>query len=643
MSPTTRALLRTSLIVLAAAAALPAVPAEWSPARRAPAAVAASDADGRVIVRFKAGTERMRAQAAGDRIPHHAQALGAALGVALRDGTAIDTRTQAMRATGTSSAALMALLRTHPDVEAVYEDQRRRITAVPSDPFYPGGQVAITPAVGQWYLRNSSPTLVSSINAEAAWDVTLGSPSIVVADLDTGVRFDHPDLAGKLLPGYDFISADSNGSFTTAADGDGRDADPSDPGDFDVNFPQYGSTWHGTQTSGLIAAATNNGVGMASIGRNVMILPVRVLGVDGGLDSDIVAGMRWASGLHVPGVPDNPQANWASVINMSLGGTGACTQLYRDAVVELAARGTVVVAAAGNEEGLAVDAPANCPGVVGVGAVRHSGTKVGFSNVGPELSITAPGGNCVNATGACLYPLLTTTNAGFRTPVAYTGQGTYTDSFDATIGTSFSTPLVSGTLALMFSADPTLTAAQAIDLLKATARPFSVTGGSAGIAACRAPSSAVQDECYCTTSTCGAGMLDAGGAVLAAVGQQARITRDAGNLIVGTPITFRASSSILNARNVVSYTWTLTDTGATPSSLVASADGLSATLTPSSVGSYQIALTIVDSTGARMSAQSAVDIGNPPSDSGGGALGAGWLLLLGLGTAALAVLRVRRA
>jgi len=556
----------------------------------------------------------------------------------LTDGAAIDTRTQAMRATGTTSAALIAMLSQHADVEAVYADQRRHAHAVPNDPLYPGGQTVNTPAVGQWYLRDSSSATVAAINAEAAWAVTTGSPSIVVAVLDTGVRPEHPDLAGKLLPGYDFISADSNGTFTTAADGDGRDADPTDPGDYDRNDPSSTSSWHGTQTAGLIGAATNNGVGMASIGRDVKILPVRVLGFDGGLDSDIVPAIRWAAGLHVPGVPDNPQANWASVINMSLGGTGACTQLYRDAIAEVTARGVAVVASAGNEAGLAVDSPANCPGAVGVGAVRHTGTKVGFSNLGPELTITAPGGNCVNTatTAPCLFPLLTTVNLGSRAP----GASGYTDSFDATIGTSFSAPLVSGTLALMFSADPTLTTAAAVALLKATARPFPVTGGGSGVAACHAPGTAVQDECYCTTTTCGAGLLDAGGAVLASAGQQVFIDRAAGAAVVGTPITFSASWTNSLGRTVSSYSWTLTDNGAAPSDLVSS--GVSATLTPSTAGPYHIALTITDTTGARMTAQTTVDVADASSSGGGGggALGATWLLLLGLGTAALA--RTRR-
>ncbi len=156
------------------------------------------------------------------------------------------------------------------------------------------------------------------------------------------------------------------------------------------------SSWHGTQTAGLIGALTNNGVGMASVGRTVRILPVRVLGKCGGFDADIIAGMRWAAGLSVPGVPANP--NPARVINMSLGGAGVCTQAYVDAVNEINAAGVTIIASAGNSTGHAVSSPANCPGVIAVAGLRHVGTKVGFSDLGPQISISAPGGNCVNLT-----------------------------------------------------------------------------------------------------------------------------------------------------------------------------------------------------------------------------------------------------
>ena len=146
---------------------------------------------------------------------------------------------------------------------------------------------------------------------------------------------------------------------------------------------------------------------MASVTRNVRLVPVRVLGKCGGQDSDIIAGMLWAAGISVPGAPANP--NPARVLNMSLGGAGACSSAYVDAITQINALGAVVVVAAGNDTGHAVGTPGNCPGVITVAGLRHIGTKVGFSDLGPEVSIASPGGNCVNtgATDPCLYPILT--------------------------------------------------------------------------------------------------------------------------------------------------------------------------------------------------------------------------------------------
>src|SRR6185503_1952828 len=259
---------------------------------------------------------------------------------------------------------------------------------------------------------------------------------------------------GKLLPGYDMIR-----DTEVANDGDGRDADASDPGDWltleEVQDPHSffyqcdttaeNSSWHGTQTSAMIGALTNNGIGMASVARNVRILPVRALGKCGGFDSDIIAAMRWAAGLNVPGTPINSTP--ARVLNLRLGSEGACTAAYTDAVAEINAAGAVVVSSAGNSTGHAAGAPANCSGVVAVTGLRHAGSKVGFSDLGPAISIAAPAGNCVNtAPGTpCLYPMLTAANSGLTTPVSNAAGGSiYTDSFNISVGTSFSAPMVTG-------------------------------------------------------------------------------------------------------------------------------------------------------------------------------------------------------
>lgn len=492
----------------------------------------------RVIVKFKQDSILLRKHAlsatAGasktlDAVMARASSLGARLGMNLHAGRALSEHTQVVSMTGISSAALAERLGAEADVEYAAVDQRRTHFAVPNDPLYTSGLPINSgsggPAAGQWYLHAPAGEVTSSINATGAWDITTGSPDIVVAVLDTGVRPEHPDLANSLLGGYDMVS-----DVPTANDGDGREAAAADPGDWvtasesnDPSGPFYqcdvgGSSWHGTTTASLISAASNNGIGMAGVAGGVKLLPVRVLGKCGGYDSDIIAGMNWAAGLPVPGIPVNPTP--AQVINMSLGGSGSCPLSYLDAIGAITGKQNpaVIVAAAGNSAGHAVNAPANCSGVIGVASLRHIGTKVGFSDLGPEISISAPGGNCVNtAYGTpCLYPILAATNTGFTTPAA----SSYTDSFNVSVGTSFSAPLVSGTVALMLSVQPSLKPAEVKTILQSSARTFPSVGASNGsqsgtVQNCHAPNGSDQLECYCTTTTCGAGMLDAAAALAA--------------------------------------------------------------------------------------------------------------------------------
>jgi serine protease len=495
----------------------------------------ASTQQARVIVQFKAGSPLLVTKATsepGARI-ERANALAARSGRVLDAGAAVGPRSQVVLTTGMSSEALAAELTQDSEVEFAVPDGRRYALDVPNDPLYLHGLGASGPAAGQWYLRPPDTDIPAAIDAQSAWDISIGSPSIVVADVDTGVRFEHPDLlavaaGGNLLPGYDMIS-DAN----IANDGDGRDADASDPGDWvtqaelsDKNGPYYqcvpnprNSSWHGTRVSGILAALTNNGIGMASVGRTIRVLPVRAVGKCGGYDSDIIAGMMWAAGFSVPGVPANTTP--ARVINLSLGGPGTCTAAYQQAIAQITAAGVTIVVSAGNDTGHAVGVPANCPGVIAVGGLRQAGDKVGYSSLGPEVAIAAPAGNCVN-TGAgtpCLYPISTTADIGTTVPV----QPTYTDGLvNPTFGTSFAAPLVAGTAALMLATRGTLVPAQIAQILQSTARPFPTTGGSDGTPACTAPQFDAsgnpidQSECYCTTSTCGAGMLDTYAAVQSA-------------------------------------------------------------------------------------------------------------------------------
>lgn len=457
---------------------------------------------------------------------------------ALERGWNIGGGLSVMQLSGRPSAheldALLAALRADPEVEFAALDERVKAHAyTPDDPLF---------ATDQWYLKDATP---AAIRAHEAWQITRGGTSpadstVIVAVLDTGVRFDHPDLAGKLLPGWDFVSTGWVGN-----DGDGWDPDASDPGDYmtaeDLARPEFAdgdcgggptfdqptaSSWHGTRVAGMIAAASDNGIGIAGAGFHVKVLPVRVLGKCGGYVSDVIAGMYWAAGiapppplLQSPLPPVNTTP--ARVINLSLGTDRPCTdelsEIYRVAVEKVTARGTLVVASAGNE-GTAVGTPAGCPGVLAVAGVRHAGTKVGYSNLGPEVVVSAPAGNCVNVLEhePCLFQLATTTNLGTMAP-AENGYSTMT--LQPTIGTSFSAPLVSGTAALMFAVNPGLAPDQVIELIRSTARPFPALSDSMPQPpVCESPAvkPLQNQECICTTAVCGAGLLDAGAAVLAA-------------------------------------------------------------------------------------------------------------------------------
>ncbi len=556
---------------------------EYNPLRTRPTAPASSVH--RVIVKM-----HVRAEGTG-----HVQALAQRAGLAFKSERAIGARLHALRVTpsaGESEAQTLARLRADADVEYAVADRHVYPLAVPNDPLGPASG-------GQWYLQAVQP---SAINATGAWDITTGSDSLVIALIDSGVRFDHPDLGkvssgGRLLDGYDFISPDSPGVFTTANDGDGRDADASDPGDWVTVADNCGdpsdSSWHGTRVAGMIGAMTNNSTGIAGVTWKGRMLPVRVIGKCGGDNSDVLEGMLWAAGVHVDNVPDN--TNPAKIENVSLGSDGACDQASADVINQLTSLGVLVVVSAGND-GAPVAAPANCAGAVGVAGLRHAGTKVGYSNLGPEVTLAAPAGNCVNTTAGspCLYSLDTTVNAGTTTPTT----NTYTDQFNSNLGTSFSAPIVSGIAELMLSVNSKLTPALLIARLQEGARTFPTSSENANVPTCHTPVSSADvqgTECVCTTSVCGAGMADALGSVKAALRPIAGIVVQ-GTIAAGAAVTLQGgSSTAADGHSIASYAWVQ---GA---NAVGSSQDLS--LTVPATGTSTTCLTVIDDAGKQDTAR----------------------------------------
>ena len=509
----------------------------------------------------------------------------------------------------------LARLRADAAVEYAEADQRRHPMSLPDDPLF----VATPGATGQWYLQApvttpASAATPSAVDAVDAWSITTGSAGLVIADIDTGVRFDHPDLLragdtnpGRLLPGYDFVS-----NVTEGNEANGLNADASDPGDWvtqaDTQNSQFSSctvsnsSWHGTRVSGVLGAITNNDVGIAGTTWSGWLLQARALGKCGGDDSDIETAMLWAAGVAQSGIPTNPYP--ARILNMSLGGTDSCSQMtcpqtacpqsYQTIITELAQMGVLVVASAGNSGG-PVATPGNCAGVVAVAGLREDGTKVGYSNLGPGVTLGAPAGNCVNTTGACLYSIDTSYNLGLTTPEA----NSYTNQTNTNLGTSFSAPIVSGIAGLMLSVNANLTPAQLIARLQSSAiAPFPVSSDST-VPMCHVPTSnddySQDAECNCTTSTCGAGMVNALSAVNAALQPIAAIAPP-GSVTAGQNVVLSAAGSAAACHfSINSYSWAITSGSGT---IVSGANSNTVTVVaPSGGASFTLQLTLTDSAG----------------------------------------------
>jgi len=366
-------------------------------------------------------------------------------------------------------------LANNPAVEYAEPDRWVHPMRVPNDPRY----------AEQWHYDVKAN---HGMNLPAAWDISIGSANIITAVIDTGILPGHADFAaGRILPGFDMIF-----DPLIANDGNGRDADPTDTGDAvalnecvaigGFNNAPSDSSWHGTHVSGTVGAATDNGFGVAGVDWTGKILPVRALGKCGGLNSDIADAMAWAAGIAVAGIANNP--NPAHVLNLSLGGAGACGITTQNVIDQVVALGTVIVVAAGNDNANTSGFnPANCNGVIAVAAHGPDSRKASYSNVGVEVTVMAPGGEQVFNNDP--NGVLSTQDNG-------TTAALNDDVFNFISGTSMASPHVAGLVALMFAVDPTLTPVEVTNILKGSVRPFVAAG-----------------FCANNPNNCGTGIVDA--------------------------------------------------------------------------------------------------------------------------------------
>ena len=310
-------------------------------------------------------------------------------------------------------AAAVARLRGDSRVAWVEADRPVRLAAIPDDPCYDPPSHAVCGGFDQWGL--------AKVGGPVAWDITRGSDGVVVAVLDTGVQSSHPDLVGKVIVGGNYSGTSS----------------PED---------KHG---HGTHVAGTVAAATDNGTGVAGLGWNTRVRAIKVLDDDGtGLVSGVIKGINEAV------------ATGARVVNLSLADTTPSAAL--DQAIQAARRaGLVVVAAAGNDTVPRTKAnyPAAIDGVIGVAASDRNDTLPGFSNRGPWVSMAAPG---VQVASTC-------TTAFGNECRSETGYAVFS-------GTSMAAPHVAAAAALVFAADPGLTGDQVRARLAATAAPIPGTG-----------------------------------------------------------------------------------------------------------------------------------------------------------------------
>lgn len=456
---TTR-LAQAVVLAFAATTAQAAVPVEDAPARVDTSALEATTPVSRFIVTLQDKSDATALRTELDRVGNtfgrrfdtvRQLATGAWL-IEARDSAKAGG--VAMLA-GAEAALVMEAIAQSAAVAAIEPDRLLTHTFTPNDDRYPD----------QWaYFRSRFGT-----NAAGAWHYSTGT-GIKVAVIDTGIT-PHSDLDANIVGGYDFIS-----SSTTARDGDGRDPNPNDEGDWynvgdcaaDPNGSEH-SSWHGSHVAGIVAAVTNNGFkGTAGMAHGAKVVPIRVLGLCGGSLSDVTDAIIWASGGSVTNIPANPNA--AQVINLSLGGQGSCSANMQSAINTAVNNGAVVVVAAGNDSAnVANYTPARCNNVVAVAATTTSGALAAYSNYGDKIDVAAPGA------------ILSTVNTGLEGQVA--------EGYKTLNGTSMAAPQVAG-LAAMIRAEGPFTPQQVENLMK--------YNGTAAL-----------DCAFDSVKSCGWGLIDA--------------------------------------------------------------------------------------------------------------------------------------
>ena len=324
------------------------------------------------------------------------------------------------------------------DIEYATPNYIRTIQQVPNDTHYSK----------QWHYP--------AMNLPQAWDLTTGKPetgNVIVAVIDTGVFLEHEDLQNQLVSGYDFISSPDR-----ALDGDGIDSNPDDPGD---SLQEGKSSWHGTHVAGTIAAATNNTFGVAGVAWDAKIMPLRVLGFDGGTNYDIAQAILYASGL--PNDSATTPSRKADIINLSLGGPAPGTvegfNFFQSILNQARTAGVIVVAAAGNDSSSELFYPASYQGVISVAATNFNDEAAPYSNFGEEVDVASPGGDVTqdqNNDGLI---------DGVLSTVVDDSTGSRKSTYALYQGTSMAAPHVAGIFALMRSIYPDLSPAEVDALL----------------------------------------------------------------------------------------------------------------------------------------------------------------------------------